>query len=106
MSIHSHRKPPGNPQLTTVWTDRLIHQTAIANPMASPQILAARLPTTNSINKLQPTSIKELVEKIKKVWGLHIMPGYCETLIDSMPFWLLAAGTPQNISECLCDFST
>lgn len=38
----------------------------------------------------QPSSLAELIEIIKKVWVKEISPGYCETLIRSMPRRLAA----------------
>ena len=37
------------------------------------------------VAQLRPTSLKDLENKIKSVCTEHITPGYCKTLIDSMP---------------------
>jgi transposase len=39
---------------------------------------------------LKPSSRKDLEGKIHKVWNEEITPGYCESLIDSMPRRILA----------------
>jgi hypothetical protein len=37
------------------------------------------------VAKLKPTSQLDLQEKVKTAWTVHITPGFCKALIDSMP---------------------